>query len=137
MSSEVLVRRVESIHLGDGKYLDARAIEMEWFGSEEEEDDEDEMDTLAVLRFSVSSKEYVVMARLGMVDTVPGGDDFEDDDDGGGEDSSSRVTFRTDRDLLDDADETLREEWEQSLEDDSAELTIWNDLDYWEVQSVD
>jgi hypothetical protein len=47
------------------------------------------------------------------------------------------VTFRTDRDLLDEAEETLREEWEQSLEDDSEEPTIWNDLDYWEVQSID
>lgn len=135
MSSEALIRRVESIHLGDGKYLDARAIEMQWMGSEEEEDDEDEMDTLAVLSFSVTGKEYVVMARLGMVDTVPGGEDFDEEDDSEGR--SSRVTFRTDRDLLDDADETLREEWEQSLEDDTAELTIWNDLDYWEVQSVD
>lgn len=130
MSSEILVRRVESIHLGDSKYLDARAIEMEWLEHDEDVGDDDEMATLAIVRFSVSSEEYVQLARLGMVDTVPGGG--EDD-----EDRSAWITFRTDRDLLDDADEGLREEWEQSLEDDTCELTIWNDLDYWEVQTID
>lgn len=132
MSSEVLVRRVKQIHLGDGKYLEARAIEMQWFGLEEEESDEDdEMETLATLSFQVNSQEYGLLARLGMVDTVPGGS--EDDV----EDHSARVTFRTDRDLLDEAEEDLRDEWEQSLEDDSHKLTIWNDLDYWEVQSIE
>ena len=63
-----------------------------------------------------------------MVDSVPGGDD---------EDCSARVSFRTDRDLLDDAEETLRDEWEESLEEGTAEPTIWNDLDYWEVHSID
>ena len=131
MSAESLIRRVESIHLGDGKYLDARAIEMRWFEADEEDDiSDDEMETLATLSFEVSSEEYILLARLGMVDTVTGGG--EDD-----EDRSGRVTFRTDRDLLDEAEETLREEWEQSLEDDSEEPTIWNDLDYWEVQSID
>ena len=131
MSSERLVRRVESIHLGDGKYLGPRAIEMEWFGGSDEEEmesEDDEMETLAVVRFSVSSEEYTKLAHLGMVDTVPGGDE---------EDHSARVSFRTDRDLLDDAEETLREEWEESLESASEEPTIWNDLDYWEVQSID
>ena len=129
--SEVLVRRVEKIHMGDNKYLDARAIEMEWFGGDIEDDDdldEDEMDTLAILRFSVTSDEYVQMAKLGMVDTVPGGDE---------EDRSCRISFRTDRDLLDEAEETLREEWAASLEDSREEPEIWNDLDYWEVLSVD
>tara|TARA_Y100000815_G_scaffold176950_1_gene161160 strand:- start:305 stop:703 length:399 start_codon:yes stop_codon:yes gene_type:complete len=132
MSAESLIRRVQSIHLGDGKYLDARAIEMQWFEADEEDDilSDDEMETLATVSFEVSSEEYILLARLGMVDTVPGGG--EDD-----EDRSARVTFRTDRDLLDEAEETLREEWEQSLEDDSEEPTIWNDLDYWEVQSID
>ena len=131
MSAESLIRRVEAIHLGDGKYLDSRAIEMKWFEPDEEDDEsDDEMETLATLSFEVTSEEYILLARLGMVDTVPGGG--EDD-----EDRSARVTFRTDRDLLDEAEETLREEWEQSLEDDSEEPTIWNDLDYWEVQSID
>ena len=104
---------------------------MQWFEADEEDDvSDDEMLTLATLSFEVSSEEYILLARLGMVDTVPGGG--EDD-----EDRSARVTFRTDRDLLDEAEETLREEWEQSLEDDSVEPTIWNDLDYWEVQSID
>ena len=109
-SSEILVRRVEQIHLGDNRYLEARAIEMEWFGGEAdpgEDDDYDEMETLAVLRFSVNSEEYVQLARLGMVDSVPGGEEDED--------RSARVAFRTDRDLLDDAEETLREEWQSSL----------------------
>ena len=130
MSSEIFVRRAESIHMGDNKYLDARAIEMEWLLHDEDVGDDDEMATLAVLRFSVNSEEYVQMARLGMVDTVPGGG--EDD-----EDRSAWITFRTDRDLLDEAEETLREEWEQSLEDDTCDLTIWSDLDYWEVQTID
>lgn len=127
-SSETLVRRVEKIHMGDNKYLDARGIEMEFFGSEDENEDDDEMDTLAILRFSVNTEEYVELAKLGMVDTVPGGDE---------EDRSCRLAFRTDRDLLDDAEETLREEWAESLADSRDEPTIWNDLDYWEVLSVD
>lgn len=128
MSSEILIRRVEQIYLGDGKYLDARAIEMEWFG-DVEDDGDDEMETLATVSFSVTTDEYVQLARLGMVDSVPGGDD--------GKDRSARVTFRTDRDLLDEAEETLQEEWEESLEDDTVELTIWTDLDYWELQAID
>jgi hypothetical protein len=130
MKSETLVRRAEQIHLGEGRYLDARAIEMEWFGVDEESDldDDDEMETLAILRFEVTSDEYVELARLGMVDSVPGGDD---------EDRSARVAFRTDRDLLDEADETLADEWAESLEDAGSELTIWTDLDYWEVHSID
>jgi hypothetical protein len=129
VSSEIFVRRMESIHLGDDKYLDARAVEMEWLEHDEDLGD-DEMATLAVLRFSVSSEEYVLLARLGMVDTVPAGGDEE-------EDRSAWITFRTDRDLLDEAEEALREEWEQSLEDDTCDLTIWSDLDYWEVQTID
>ena len=131
MKSEVFVRRVEKIHLGDGRYLGPRAIEMEWFGADEEEDDvlDDEMETLAIVRFTVSSEEYVEMAKRGLVDS----ESITDED----EDHSAKVAFRTDRDLLDEAEETLREEWEESLEDASTEPTIWNDLDYWEVHSIE
>ncbi|HIB64615.1 MAG TPA: hypothetical protein EYO33_05785 [Phycisphaerales bacterium] len=134
MKSERLVRRVEQIHLGDDRYLDARAIEMEWFGggadeAEEDFEDFDEMETLAILRFDVDTAEYAQLAKLGMVDSVPGGDDETD--------RSCRVSFRTDSDLLDDAEETLREEWEASLEESDEEPTIWNDLDYWELLSID
>jgi len=101
---------------------------MEWFGTDEENESDDEMETLAIVRFSVNSEEYVELAKLGMVDSVPGGNE---------EDVSARVSFRTDRDLLDDAEEALRDEWEESLEEESSELTIWNDLDYWEVHSID
>ena len=101
MKSEILIRRVEKIHLGDKKYLDCRAIEMEWFGDQEEDDDFDnEMETLAIVRFLVNTTEYKELAKLGMVDSVPGGDD--------GEDRSCRVAFRTDVDLLDEAEEQLR-----------------------------
>ena len=129
MKSEILIRRVERIHLGDKKYLDCRAIEMEWFGDQEEDEDDDEMETLAILRFLVKSKEYKELAKLGMVDSVPGGDDDED--------RSCRVAFRTDRDLLDEAEDKLREEWASSLEDRNEEPEIWNDLDYWEVLAID
>lgn len=128
MKSEILIRRVEKIHLGDKKYLDCRAIEMEWFG-DQEEDEDDEMETLAILRFLVNTKEYKELAKLGMVDSVPGGDD--------GEDRSCRVAFRTDRDLLDEAEEKLREEWVSSLDDRNEEPEVWNDLDYWEVHAID
>ncbi len=128
MTSEKFVRRADRIHLGEGRYLEARAIEMEWFGTDEENESDDEMETLAIVRFSVNSEEYVELAKLGMVDSVPGGNE---------EDVSARVSFRTDRDLLDDAEEALRDEWEESLEEESSELTIWNDLDYWEVHSID
>lgn len=128
MKSEKFIRRVESIHLGDDHYLDARAIEMEWFGNPDEDDDFDMMDTLAILRFSVSSKEYAQLAKLGMVDSVPGGDET---------DRSCRVAFRTDSDLLDEAEDTLRDEWIDSLDDSDLEPAIWNDLDYWELHSID
>lgn len=133
MSFQKLVRRVESIHLGDGRSIGPRAIEMEWHGelADETEDlDEDaDMETLAVVRFAVNAEEYAQMARLGLVDAVP-----PDDED---EERSARVAFRTDPDLLDDAEDTLREEWEESLDSASEEPTIWNDLDYWEVLSID
>lgn len=127
MSSEIFVRRVERIHLGDGKYIPARAIEMEFLGGGEEESD-DEMETLAYLRFSVDGNEYLQLSRLGMVDTVPGEAQ---------EDNTTRLTFRTDVDLLDEAEETFREEWEESLDDSDEEPTVWNDLDYWELHSID
>ena len=129
MKSEVLIRRVEKIHLGDGRYLDARPIEMEWFGGEADfEESEDEMETLAILRFSVSTEEYVELSKLGMVDSVRAGDD---------EDRSARVTFRTDPDLLDEAEDVFHAEWEESLEAAAVEPEIWNDLDYWELLSID
>lgn len=128
MSSEVFIRRVKRIHLGNNKFLDERAIEMEWFGGDEEDEEpDDEMETLATVRFNVNSEEYAEMAKLGMVDSVPGGDD---------EDRSCRVAFRTDRDLLDEAEEQLREEWAAALEDSTDEPEIWNDLDYWEVLEI-
>ena len=33
-------------------------------------------------------------------------------------------------------DEALEEEWNNSLDDPTCELTVWADLDYWEVESV-
>lgn len=124
MTSETQTRAVDQIHIGDGKFIGRRAIHMEWFGDETE----DELDTLARLRFTVTGPEYAKLAKLGLVDSEAS------DGEAAGE---MRLTLRTDLDLVDDAEETLAEEWHSSLEDASAELTIWNDLDYWEVESID
>lgn len=124
MNSETQTRAVDTIHIGDGKSIGTRAIHMEWFG----EETEDELDTLARLRFKVTGPEYVQLARLGLVDSEASDGESE---------GTTELTLRTDLDLVDEAEETLAQEWHSSLEDASAELTIWNDLDYWEVESID
>ncbi len=133
MKSEKLKRKAKKIHLGDGKYLDARIIRMQWYGGAQTEDDDDsiddELETLAKLQFKVKGHEYAVMARLGLVDT----DATADED----SDQESKITLRTDRDLVDEGEEALAEEWNASLDDPTCPLTVWADLDYWEVESVD
>lgn len=126
MKSEKMKRKVQKIHLGDGRYLDARTIRMAWYGSAEV-DSEDELETLAKLQFKVKAHEYAVMAKLGLVDT-----DASAEESG----KETKITLRTDRDLVDEGDEALEEEWHNSLEDPTCELTVWADLDYWEVESV-
>ncbi len=126
MKSEKMKRKVQKIHLGDGRYLDARIIRMAWYGSAEV-DSEDELETLAKLQFKVKAHEYAVMAKLGLVDT-----DASAEESG----KETKITLRTDRDLVDEGDEALEEEWHNSLEDPTCELTVWADLDYWEVDSV-
>jgi hypothetical protein len=132
MKSEKLKRKCQSIHLGDGKYLGARTIRMQWFGKSRGRDDydddyEDELETLAKLQFKVKAHEYAVMAKLGLVDT-----------DAAAEESNKecKVTLRTDRDLVDEGEEALEEEWNSSLDDPTCDLSVWADLDYWEVESV-
>jgi hypothetical protein len=133
MKSEKLKRKANKIHLGDGKYLDARIIRMQWYGGSRPEDDddsiEDELETLAKLQFKVKAHEYAVMARLGLVDT----DATADED----SDQESKITLRTDRDLVDEGEEALAEEWQASLDDPTCALSVWADLDYWEVESVE
>lgn len=126
MKSEKMKRKVQKIHLGDGRYLDSRIIRMTWYGGQESDFD-DELETLAKLQFKVKAHEYAVMAKLGLVDT-----------DAAAEESGkeTKITLRTDRDLVDEGDEALEQEWESSLEDPTCELTVWADLDYWEVESV-
>ncbi len=129
MKSEKMKRKVDKIHLGDGRYLDARTIRMAWFGGNEEEDDDsdDELETLAKIQFKVKADEYAVMAKLGLVDT-----DASAEETG----RETKITLRTDRDLVDEGDEALEEEWHNSLEDPTCKLTVWANLDYWEVESV-
>lgn len=126
MKSEKMKRKVQKIHLGDGRYLDARTIRMVWYGGQDTDLD-DELETLAKLQFKVKAHEYAVMAKLGLVDT-----------DAAAEESGkeTKITLRTDRDLVDEGDEALEEEWNNSLDDPTCELTVWADLDYWEVESV-
>lgn len=126
MTDDVLIRGADKIHIGDSKYLGIRAIEMQWFG-DREEDEDDELETLATLAFSVNSVEYNKMAKLGLVESASSTEES---------DETTRLTFRTDRDLMDEGEEALAEEWEASLEDGTAELTVWVDLDYWEVAEV-
>lgn len=129
MKSEKLKRKAQRIHLGDGKYLDSRIIRMQWYGTTGDEDDEldDELETLAKLQFKVKAHEYAIMARLGLVDTDAAAEDS---------DGESKITLRTDRDLVDEGEEALEEEWNTSLDDPTCPLTVWADLDYWEVESV-
>lgn len=124
MKSEKAKRKVQSIHLGDGKYLGARTVQMELFGGG---DLDDEMETLAKLYFKVNAAEYAVMAKLGMVDTDAASEESEQD---------FNIVLRTDRDLVDEEEETLGEEWEDSLDDPTCELSVWVNLDFWEVESV-
>lgn len=123
MSSERMKRGVEAIHLGDGRALGSRAIEMEWFGDVTDDD----LETLARLYFEVDDEEYAQMARLGLVDSEEQADERT---------GKTRIVLRTDRDLIDEEEETLQEEWEQSLEDPRVPLQVWSNLDYWEVESV-
>ena len=134
MKAEKMKRKVQKIHLGDGKYLDARTILMKWYAGESksryDDDDsyeEDELETLAKLQFKVKPQEYAVMARLGLVDTDAAAEESSKD---------SKITLRTDRDLVDEGDEALEEEWHRSLDDPTCPLTVWADLDYWEVETV-
>lgn len=134
MKAEKMKRKVQKIHLGDGKYLDTRTIFMKWYGgsakSRYEDDDgydDDELETLAKLQFKVKPHEYALMARLGLVDTDAAAEESGKD---------SKITLRTDRDLVDEGEEALGEEWESSLDDPSCPLTVWADLDYWEVETV-
>lgn len=129
MKSEKLKRKAQKIHLGDDKWLDARIIRMQWYGNSRGEDDDydEDLETLAKLQFKVKAHEYAVMARLGLVDT-----------DAAAEESNKecKITLRTDRDLVDEGEEALEEEWNSSLEDPTCALSVWADLDYWEVESV-
>ncbi len=129
MKSEKMKRKVEKIHLGDGRYLEARTLRMAWYGGRPEDDDDgdDELETLAKIQFKVKAHEYAVMAKLGLVDT-----DASAEESG----QETKITLRTDRDLVDEGDEALEEEWHNSLEDPTCKLTVWADLDYWEVESV-
>ncbi len=123
MSSERLKRGVEAINLGDGRRLGSRAIEMEWYGDETDDD----LETLARLFFEVDGEEYAEMARLGLVDSEEQAEDRV---------GKTRIALRTDRDLIDEEEETLQQEWEQSFEDPRSSLEVWSNLDYWEVESV-
>ena len=125
-------RKAQKIHLGDDKYLGTRTIQMKWYGGsadEQEDDDDDELETLAKLTFKVKAHEYAVMAKLGLVDTDAATEEETD--------RESKITLRTDRDLVDEGEEALAEEWNTSLDDPNCPLTVWADLDYWEVESVD
>lgn len=123
MNSEPMRRGVEKIHLGNGRYLGSRAITMEWFGDETEDD----LETLARLSFEVDEDEYSEMARLGMVDSEENTEEAR---------GSARIVLRTDRDLLDDEEEALAQEWDGSLEDPQFPLKVWTNLDFWEVEEV-
>jgi hypothetical protein len=132
MKSEKLKRKAQRIHLGDKKYLDARIIRMQWYGSARDEDDDDmddELETLAKLQFKVKAHEYAIMARLGLVDTDAAAEDTDSE-------KESKITLRTDRDLVDEGEDALAEEWNASLDDPTCALSVWADLDYWEVESV-
>lgn len=131
MKAEKMKRKARSIHLGDGKYLDARVISMRWYGGSSRhslyDEEEDELETLAKMQFKVKPAEYAVMAKLGLVDTDAAAEDSGKD---------TKITVRTDRDLVDEAEELLQEEWEHSQNDPDCPLSVWTDLDYWEVESV-
>jgi hypothetical protein len=133
MKAEKMKRKAQKIHLGDGKYLDARTIHMKWYGAARSEDDDDllddDLETLAKLQFKVKAHEYAVMARLGLVDTDAEAEAEESE-------RESKITLRTDRDLVDEGEEALEEEWNTSLDDPTCPLSVWADLDYWEVESV-
>ncbi len=123
MKSEPMRRGVEKIHLGNGRYLSSRAISMEWFGDETE----DELETLARLSFEVDEDEYSEMARLGMVDSEENSEEVR---------GRTNIILRTDRDLIDEEEEALAQEWEGSLEDPLHPLKVWVNLDFWEVEEV-
>jgi hypothetical protein len=129
MKSQKLKRKAQKIHLGDDKWLDARIIRMQWYGDSQGGDDDydEELETLAQLQFKVKAHEYAVMARLGLVDTDAAAEES---------DKECKITLRTDRDLVDEGEEALEEEWHASQDDPTCELTVWADLDYWEVESV-
>lgn len=133
MKSEKMKRKARKIHLGDGNYLDPRVIFMRWYGGNssrspyDDEEGEDELETLARIQFKVRAHEYAIMAKLGLVDTDASAEES---------DKESKITLRTDRDLVDEAEDALVEEWESSLADPSCPLTVWTDLDYWEVESI-
>jgi hypothetical protein len=105
---------------------------MQWYGSARDEDDDDmddELETLAKLQFKVKAHEYAIMARLGLVDTDAAAEDTDSE-------KESKITLRTDRDLVDEGEDALAEEWNASLDDPTCALSVWADLDYWEVESV-
>lgn len=137
MKAEKMKRKAQKIHLGDGQYLGARTISMRWYGGQRKKshdydddydyDGEEDLETLARLQFKVKPPEYALMARLGLVDTDAAAEEATKD---------TKITLRTDRDLVDEGEEALEEEWEASLDDPTCPLTVWADLDYWEVEAI-
>lgn len=119
----MIKRQVRQIHLGDGRFLDSREVCLELL--RESSDSENEMATVARLSFAVSRAETSELVEMGLIEpeAVP---DAE----------AVKLEFRTDRDLLDEEDESLEEEWEATQEDPGSVLGVWCDLDYWELVSI-
>lgn len=128
MSSRTLLSRVgQRIHLVDKDYLEPREVHLEWLGDGPEADDD--MATLAFLRFSVSASELERILGLGLIE------ESELDTKSGAGDVT--LVFRTDRDLLDEEDDEFRSEWERLTTEPESPLELWADLDLWEFQSTE
>ncbi len=124
--SKTVTREKQSIHLADKSYLEAREVSVELVADVLRL--EDEMQTLARLRFSVQPSELELLANAGLIEpelpqavrSAP----------------TTVLVFRTDRDLLDEEDDEFLAEWSRIESDPSAPLELWVDLDLWEFESI-
>lgn len=125
-SSKSLTRTAQRIHLADKSYLETREVRLELLGDTSEI--EDDLQTLALLRFSVDSSELDLLVDLGLVERefLAAVSDK----------ASVVVVFRTDRDLLDEEDDEFWAEWSRIETDPTASLELWADLDLWEFESA-
>lgn len=121
----MIKRQARQIHIGDKNFLDSRQVQMEFLG--QAVDPDDEMATLAHLSFEVDVAERDRLIEIGLLE----GDGCPNSASG-----RWRLQFRTDGDLLDEEEEALTEEWEDTNEDPSSPLGVWCDLEYWELLAV-